>query len=1567
MARGNRLTTLSALLTLLVAAAPLAATAQEPIPIVEVARDAPVDFEKEVLPIFKRNCVACHNAATAESELVLETPQVIRQGGASGPAVVPRNGAESLLLLVASHQSEPLMPPPGNKVNAAPLTGEELGLIKLWIDQGAEGTVSGGGPLTWQPLPPGVNPIYAVAMTADGQYVACGRANQVFIYHLPTGTEVCRLTDPALLTDGPYRRPGLAHLDIVQSLAFNPQGDLLASGGFAEVKLWRRPANVQRFNLAAAEAAATSLAVSPDRKWMATGGEDNRVKLWDLSTGAPGPVLEGHAAAVTGLRFSADGMRLASSSLDRSIRVWNVADGAAIGRIDAPTAVNAVALVGDGSRIASGGAENLVRLWTLPTQPSGQLAGLPNPLSALAVSADRKYLAAAGAEGRVVVVDIAAGTTLHTLTAHAGGVSSLAFNAAGNRLASGGADGATRVWDLANGQQVAVVSGAIAPVDAVALHPGGNQVASAWGAGEIAVWKLDVPATRPFAADNSTAPATVAAVSPNGQWLATDGVVDGKPAIVLRDVASGNVARVIPAHEGAIAALAFSPDSSRLASGSADATARVWNVADGAPLGSVQRAAAVTGVAFNSNGQQLVTGAADASLKLSNVADGAELKAFAGHGGAIAGVAMTTDDQAILSISADATARVWNPADGAQLLQINVGAAATGLALSRDNARLAVAAADNAVKVYQRGDGALLHALAGHAAPAKSLAFSPDGQRLVGGAAEKHALVWDLTTGKSIERLPVDAGLAFAAYGADAGTLLLGAADKSIAATSIHFERVCASNLQPTVGLAFGNDGGMVFAASADGSLRGLGAGDGQQRWAAAHGAAVHDLASSPDGQWLATAGEDMLIRIWNAGNGGGGPQAQLGPATSPVRSVAFSRDNLHVAGGSSAAGVTVYELQTGIAVQAFGEHAAAVETIVSTGEAATAGWISSTADGAAKSWPHLAVRRMTGHNAAITSVDTFPNNPVQFISGSEDGVVRMWNADNGQQMAEFAHGGPVASVAVRPDGLRFVSAGANNIAKLWNATNNQIVAELRGDLRLQNQLAKATRELQRGQALIETRKQELAAAEAAVPVATEASTKAAEALATATTDFNTKAEAARVANEAKVAAETAAAEAVAASTAATEAATAAKAAAAGDANNVDLANAAAAAEQASVAAAQKSTEAATAAAAAAQAAQEANAALKVSEDAKTAAQRLADETAAALKKSQDAVPLAMTAIATAEQAAVQRQAEVDAATAAATAAEMPLRTVAFSPDNKQLAVGGDDATVHTYDAETGAAFETYKGHAGVVRAVAFASERGVVSASADKSAIAWDLAPTWTLERTLGGETPLFADRVIALDFSPNGALLAAGGGEPSRSGELKVFNVADGALVRDLPDAHSDTVFGVDFSTDGKLLASCAADKFVKVFDLESGSQVRSFEGHTHHVLGVAWRFDGKVLASCGADNVIKVWNFETGDQLQTMQGYAKQVTSITFIGETSNTVSSGGDATLRMHNADNAQNYRTFSGASDFLYSSASTPNGLIVVGGGQDSVLRVWNGENAQIIKSFDPPAQAEAAATEQAAR
>jgi WD40 repeat protein len=256
--------------------------------------------------------------------------------------------------------------------------------------------------------------------------------------------------------------------------------------------------------------------------------------------------------------------------------------------------------------------------------------------------------------------------------------------------------------------------------------------------------------------------------------------------------------------------------------------------------------------------------------------------------------------------------------------------------------------------------------------------------------------------------------------------------------------------------------------------------------------------------------------------------------------------------------------------------------------------------------------------------------------------------------------------------------------------------------------------------------------------------------------------------------------------------------------------------------------------------------------------------------------------------------------------------------------------------------------------ALAFTPNGDLVSMTADGAALAWNLKPEWKVVRTIGsseGGSPL-TDRVNAVAFSPDGKQLATGSGEPSRGGEIKIWDLASGQLVRDFSKVHSDAVLSLAFSPDGKLLASGAADKMARVTEVATGKIFRNFEGHTHHVLGVSWSADGRTLATAGADGMVKVWDVTTGDRKKNIEGYDKEVTAVSFVGATSNLVTSSGDNKVRLVGLDGKE-VRQFPDVADFMESAAVSANGKLVVAGGQDSVFRIWNTDDGNKLATFAP--------------
>jgi WD40 repeat protein len=305
-----------------------------------------------------------------------------------------------------------------------------------------------------------------------------------------------------------------------------------------------------------------------------------------------------------------------------------------------------------------------------------------------------------------------------------------------------------------------------------------------------------------------------------------------------------------------------------------------------------------------------------------------------------------------------------------------------------------------------------------------------------------------------------------------------------------------------------------------------------------------------------------------------------------------------------------------------------------------------------------------------------------------------------------------------------------------------------------------------------------------------------------------------------------------------------------------------------------------------------------------------------------------------------------------------PVNAVAASPDGSQLATAGGEGGVKVWDAASGQGVIAFghsaPGDAAIqpLQKVAFTSKGSLVTASGDKTLKGWSFEGKWSEMKPLGPH----AFRVLALDFNPDGTLLAAGGGEPSRSGEIKIWEVGKGMLVRTLDGLHSDTVFGLRFSPDGTRLASGGADKFLKVSRVSDGKEVRAFEGHTHHVLAVDWKSDGKQVATGGGDNVIKLWDVETGEQVRTFQPAGKQVTAVRWVPGKNDVAGASGDKLVKFWSATSGGVTQTFRGPGDYVFGVATSNDGSRVAAGGADSLLFLWNGKNAQVIRKIEPPAQ-----------
>lgn len=1586
------------------------------IPIADVRRDGPVDFQKEILPILRQKCLPCHNVTAKKGSLVLETPALMQKGGDSGPAVVPGNGLESLLLQVAAHRTEPHMPPPNNPAGAQPMTPEELGLLKLWIDQGAKGDVPLVlSPQRWQPIPASYAPVLAVALSPDGQLAACSRGNQIFLYNVANGALQAQLSDPALAEVSAGSGAAPAHRDVVQCLAFHPQGDLLASGGFREVKLWRRPRDVRSWQVQLG-VRATALAVAPQTGYVAVGDEQGVVRVWKSGENQPIATLTGHSGPIKAVAFSLDQHQVISGGEDRSLRVWTLPGGQLVRQVDTATPVRALAVLGPlpprdndpflaGENItwlATAGEDNAVHLWSLAVPPADSWAELGTPLPGL-IAAYGRWLATVDSNktlrlGDIVTRQILRSWPLQQVPNRIALVRSTGDGATDQPpdLFVGYADGLWQLWHSA--QDVPRASGVVGviPAKAWAITQDGQQLVVGGENGLAAVYQTQ-PQLPALSESLGLKSLDQWALSLDQQGLILAGAGDNQGMLIVSDLASGTIVGRRSMNEPVLA-VAISADKGRIAFG----TARGVYVAQGRDAGLADSGSLLelpspaTALGLSPDGQWLLAACQDQVARLWNLADTSRVTELKGHQGAIVAAAVLPGNQ-LVTASADRTIRFWNAGDGAQQRSVDFPEAVRGVTWSVDSSKMVVATADGHVRIVETASGRQLIDLQTPWPEVRYAILRRDADQLLVVAPGHGVAVYEVDYGRSATRLlekSSDAELAHGFWGIGGPYWYALHRNGAWQRMPVRFQRALVGMDQPIVALRFHPNGQQVYSLSADGSLRGHRVGDGQPFFAVGHGGPARDLAISSDGQWLATCGENGQVRLFQSGNGGNPPGQPAGAFSGPAVYVAFTPDGsrLVAVGKDSSWQVRVWEVATGILRERMVQQSSEITGLALAGDG-LGRVVSTTADGAPRVWSLHAVKLLTGSSQEVTSLASVPQSPQELWAGSRDGNLRRWNVLSGQVVQQLSHGSAVLAVALRPDGQRLASAGDNGTTRLWNLQNGQVVAELRGDIRLKNAVAAWNRQVAQAEARLNLAKQRLDAAQKDLPVKQEAFKKATEALEAAKKDVEAKTAQVRMALETKTAQEKAAIEAAAAAQRALMAKQQADQLAMKTAQTAKLsreraerlaalarsapmdANLARAAEEARRMADDAQNQAQQAASAqppaqqayeaAARAANEATA--KVAEvqkpynDAVTAL-RSAEKTLdlasqnhtiaqRELQAAEAAVPAAQQAVATAEQTLQNAKTQLEQAQQQDNAAQLAARSLAFSPDGTLLASGGNYPNVHLWDGDSGTAIEAFAGHSQPITSVAFANGTQFVSCSEDGQVLRWESQPAWQLERTLGGldAVSLFSHRVMALDFSPDGTLLAAAGGVPSREGTIHLFQVADGQLVRALPDAHNDTVYAVKFSPDGKRIASASADKTVKIFRVADGTLLRRLEGHTNYVLSVAWRSDGSLLATGSADRTVKVWDAETGDQQRTIEGFGRPVTAVQFMGESDNTVSGCGDGVIRMHNNGNG-NFRNFGGAG-YVHNLQLSGDQQRLLAGSADGRLRLWNATNGQLLRTW----------------
>jgi WD40 repeat protein/uncharacterized caspase-like protein len=214
--------------------------------------------------------------------------------------------------------------------------------------------------------------------------------------------------------------------------------------------------------------------------------------------------------------------------------------------------------------------------------------------------------------------------------------------------------------------------------------------------------------------------------------------------------------------------------------------------------------------------------------------------------------------------------------------------------------------------------------------------------------------------------------------------------------------------------------------------------------------------------------------------------------------------------------------------------------------------------------------------------------------------------------------------------------------------------------------------------------------------------------------------------------------------------------------------------------------------------------------------------------------------------------------------------------------------------------------------------------------------------------------EMVFSVAFSPDGRTLASG----SADNTIKLWDVASGRELRDLA-GHTGYVTSVAISPDKRTLASGSLDYTIKLWDVASGRELRTLAGHTSPVTSVAFSPDGRTLASGSADNsvdytpdgrifatgsadnTIKLWDVTSGRELRTLAGHTNGVISIAFSSDGIILASGNPDHTVKLWDAASGRELRTLAGHTSPVNSVAFSPDGRTLASGSLDHMVKLWD--------------------------